>query len=239
VRPAMKTQTKTIIILTVSAVFVLLAIAFVRGFLQSREALYRSAYKEQLDLAWKVVVQWQDDDKRIPATVTIFKDSNGKELLQSWRIIAYSDVPSYEDNMKWLEKYRFDEPWDSANNLNVAKTVADGGYNYFGATFGGGHDPSPTHAGILVVTGPGGAWLKHETQTKAELMAKEDKIAMVYLPDSKIELFEPKDITLPELIKLVKEKGKIHAYTAQGQLRVLDEEWADQAGQSLTSEVSQ
>lgn len=235
----MKTQTKTLIKLTVSAVFVLLVIAFVRAFLQSREALYRSAYKVQLDLAWKVVVHYQDDDKLIPPAVKTFEDSDGKKFQQSWRILAYSDVPKYRDEMKYLENYRFDESWRSANNLNVADNVVDDVYNYFGATFGGGHDPSPTHAGILVVTGPGGAWLKNETQTKRELMAKQEAIAMVYLSDAKIKLFEPKDITLSELTKLVKEQGKIHAYTAQGEHRVLDEEWADQAGQSLTSGVSQ
>jgi hypothetical protein len=193
-------------------------------------------------MAWDVVVKYQDDDELIPPALKTFEDSDGKKFQQSWRILAYSDVPKYRDEMEYLEKYRFDETWDSANNLNVAENVVEDVYNYFGETVGtagGGHDASPTHAGILVVTGEGGAWLKEGTQTKAELMAKEGKIAMVYLPDSRIKLFEPQDITFQQLVKLVKEKGKVHAFTAQGKLRVLDEEWAAQAEQGLKPEVPQ
>lgn len=236
----MKPRTKTLIKLTVLAIFVVVALVFVRM------VQYLSDYRDQLRSnshlgeAWWVVVHNQDDEKLIPPAVTIFEDSGGKKFQHSWRLVASVEASQSLLGLEWTETHRFDESWNSPNNLKVAEKAAENfGTNYFGTTFGGVDDASPSHARILVVTGEGGAWLKDGTQTKKELMAKGDKIAMVYLPDSKIKLFEPKDITFQELVQLVNEKGKVHAYTAQGKLRVLDEEWANEAEQDLMPHDSQ
>jgi hypothetical protein len=217
---------KCIILFSAAIVLAILACIAMAMIHAARNAAQRSMDKGRLNMAWLIVVGYKDEGYTVPASITTVELPNGKLLYHSWRAIAMIDSVAHQTGFDGMKDYQLNNAWNSIENLEVADRVETSGYNYFGLTRIRFHDHTDD-ARILAVIGDGGAWLKNESQTKEEFINQENKIAFVLHPNPGIELFEPRDITVPELIDLVVQHGEIHAYSADRRFLILDQEWVE------------
>ncbi|MEA1950084.1 MAG: DUF1559 domain-containing protein [Planctomycetota bacterium] len=125
-----------------------------------------------------------------PAYIT---DAEGRPM-HSWRVLL---LPYFGDQVIY-KMYRFDEPWNSPNNLRLASSLED---MYRCPTTEDIETGTPLSTHFVAVTGPGTAWPGPES-SKLEDFSDGDgnTIMLVEIAGSDINMLEPRDITLEQAL---------------------------------------
>lgn len=138
----------------------------------------------------------------LPPAVTY--DASGRPM-HSWRVLI---LPHIEEQALYSQ-YRFDEPWDSANNLQVAQAMP------FIYQCPSSHVPGTFATPYLAVVGddtlwPDGVGLERKA-ISAEGIGTSDKVLLVEVPYSKILWTEPRDLPVDELPLLWQQRTRQNA----------------------------
>lgn len=103
---------------------------------------------------------------------------------QSWRVATIRSTGSH-----W-ESYSDSLAWNAPGNLRAAKTIR----NWLQV----GHlePPAPEYSRILAIDGPGSPW------RSGDILHNQQLPFLAYVPESTVQLLEPRDLTLDDLRRL-------------------------------------
>jgi len=131
---------------------------------------------------------YHDDFGCFPPVV--IKSSSG-EAVHSWRVLILPYLG--KKGREAYQGYRFDEPWDSPNNLNVARQAT----NLYRCP---SERWSCEETSYVAVTGPGTAWTAKTTIDRAGITdAYAKTVQVIEVVDSQITWTQPLDLPVSRL----------------------------------------
>ena len=104
--------------------------------------------------------------------------------IHSWRVLL---LPHIDADKKLYSKYDFSEPWNSKNNLAVAKSVG-----WEAHLFSINEDMNDGDITNYLAIGDGDDWPFHKPLKARLITAGKDRFLLVEDPDSEIRWMEPK-----------------------------------------------
>ncbi len=146
------------------------------------------AHLKQLSLA---LHNYHDHHQRFPPAYTLGSDG---APWHSWRVLILPEL----GEQKLFDAYRFDEPWNGPNNIQLADHMP----NVFGF-------PGEAGAKFLAVTGQYTAWPNHRSSRMSEFYMRgtSNSLMLVESADSDVNWLEPRDISHAQAMK----QGKAEA----------------------------
>lgn len=161
-----------------------LAWYIVTGVRNAREAARQSACRGRFSYLQLALRNYHEHYGTFPPAWV--GDADGKPM-HSWRVLL---LPFADGNHIYRE-YRFDEPWNSPHNQQLAARSRNSVY----------HCPSnarqdnDTHTDYVVVVGPGTAFPGNQSRSLEEFRdGAENTILVVEIANSEIHWMEPRDL---------------------------------------------
>jgi len=137
-----------------------------------------------------------------------FADEHGQPM-HSWRVII---LPHFEgpQAQEILNRYRWDEPWDSEHNLELTQTYMPPYYVCPACN----HLPGQTN--YLAITGPGTAWPGKNSICEADVTdGLSTTFAICDVAGLAVHWSEPRDISVNQMLNLMRKRNTPNSVTPQ------------------------
>jgi prepilin-type processing-associated H-X9-DG protein len=216
-----KISLSTVEILTILVIITILTALLLPPVQQAVNSGRREHFRDQLKFVALALYQYQEDRGCLPPAVVIDEQGNP---IHSWRALL---LPSLEQQSLFKDRhfdYRFDEPWNSPHNQQLAEQNPD----LFRLET---HlkDDTIRNSRLVAIIDDSTYW--NESQ-ECRLLSKGDdlkaQILLIEIPGFKGLWNEPSDITLDELLKLTETDSfgiyGAHALYADGHVHCLSPE---------------
>lgn len=185
-----KFSLSTVEILTILVIIAILAALLVPVVQQATSNSRREYFRNQMKVIGLALHEYQQDYGCLPPAVV--KDEQGNPI-HSWRAVLLPYLKSKLPFKNCQLDYRFDEPWNSPHNQQLAEK--------YPALFRGDWKISQTdkkrNSKLVAVTDDSTYWPLNQTR-----QIEQDRILLVEVPELPGLWNEPTEITLDELIRL-------------------------------------
>lgn len=192
-KPAPKSLS-TIEILIVLMIATLLAALLIPDIRQAYTSASQEYFKDQLKFIGMALHEYQNEHGCLPPVV--IKDEQGNPL-HSWRAILLPYLKSKRPFEQCQLDYRFDEPWNSLHNQQVAEKNP----TLFRGDWIISQNDSPIeerrYSKLVAVIDESTYWPENQTRQMGK-----DRILLIEVPELPGLWNEPTDIRLDELIRL-------------------------------------
>ena len=182
--------------------------------IDARRQTATSRAKGRLTHVWTFVEDYAQQHGDLPPAITTNPQAGTQ---YSWRTLIMKDMATTEIK-SMMSTYRFDQDWNSSENTQCA-IILSRAYNYFA------DDDALLKpvASIQALVDAKTIWQREASVDIQVLANRPAEIVLVIVPESRVSIFEPRDISKNELRDAIRKHKSIYALYADRSFRVLRE----------------